>query len=126
MRQTTKFGGLLLCIFRHNVGSSVHLLFILRNSNAIILILKTVFANIFNETDQGYLILRKTDDRKVWVIYLDSFEPGTWTHIDSKDKSYGSYDIYYHEGWHFERHISSVKWGKWWMGKDLPSLSKNW
>jgi len=85
----------------------------------------TLFGNFFYITDRGYLILRKTDDRKVWVISLESFKPGTWFHVDSKDKRYGSYDIYYHEGWHFERNISSVKWGKWWMGKNLPSSPKN-
>ena len=85
----------------------------------------TLFGNLFNITDRGYLVLRKTDDRKVWIIYLESFEPGTWLHVDPEDTRYGSYDIYYHEGWHFERHISSVKWGKWWVGEDLPSLPKN-
>ena len=46
MHQTYKFGGLLSCYFRHNAGSSVHLLFILRNSNATVLNLKTFFTNI--------------------------------------------------------------------------------
>ena len=85
----------------------------------------TLFGNLFHMTDRGYLVLRKTDDRKVWIIYLESFKPRTWLHVDPEDTRYGSYDIYYHEGWHFERHISSVKWGKWWTGEDLPSLSKN-
>ena len=30
----------------------------------------TLFGNLFNITDRGYLVLRKTDDRKVWIIYL--------------------------------------------------------
>ena len=91
------------------------------SSNATV----TLFANLFHITDRGYLVLRKTDDRKVWIIYLESFKPGTWFHVDPADKRYGSYDIYYHEGWHFERYISSVKWGKWWVEEDLSSLSKN-
>ena len=85
----------------------------------------TLFSNLFLVTDRGYLVLRKTDDRKVWIIYLESFKPRIWFHVEPEDKRYGSYDIYYHEGWHFERNISSVKWGKWWMGKNLPSLPKN-
>ena len=84
----------------------------------------TLYGNFFHITDRGYLVLRKTDERKVWIIYPGSFKPGAWLHVDPEDKRYGSYDIYYHEGWHFERYISSVKWGKWWMGEDLPSLSK--
>ena len=84
----------------------------------------TLFGNVFHITDRGYLVLRKTDDRKVWIIYLGSFKSGTWFHVDPEDKRYGGYDIYYQEGWHFERYISSVKWGKWWAGH-LPSLSKN-
>ena len=85
----------------------------------------SLFGNFFFTTDRGYLVLRKTDERKVWIIYPGSFKPGTWFHVDPGDKRYGSYDIYYHEAWHFERHISSVKWGKWWMGENPPLLSKN-
>ncbi len=84
----------------------------------------TLFGSFFYETDRGYLILRKTDDRKVGSIDLESLEPGKWFHVDPEDMRYGSYDFYYHDGPYFKRNISSVKWGKWWAGNS-PSLSKN-
>ena len=80
MRQTTKFGGLLPCIFRHNVGPSVHLLFILRSSNAITLFLETFLqlfptAFAFNNAMLGWIkidfktfkiiVLRRTASQKV-------------------------------------------------------------
>lgn len=84
----------------------------------------TLFGSFFHKTEQGYLILRKTDNRKVWVIHLDWFEPGKWIHVASEDERYGSYDVYYREAPSFERNVSSVKWGQWWTGEP-PPLSNN-
>ena len=84
----------------------------------------TLFASFAHITSWGYIVLRKTDDLKVWVIDLESFKPGIWSHIEPKDKRYGGYDIFYREGWNFERNISSVKWGKWWVGSFPSSNSE--
>lgn len=76
----------------------------------------TLFGSFFHRTGEGYLILRKADDRKVWIIDLEQFQSGKWIHVDPEDNRYGSYDVFYREAPNFERNLSSVKWGPWWDG----------
>ena len=86
----------------------------------------TLFANN-NYSDQfGFLIIRKIDKTRIWVLDLNKYKPGEWQKVKGMD-GYGDFEVYYHfvEGLSFSENISSVKWGNWWEEKDLaPKLTK--
>ena len=75
----------------------------------------TLFANN-NYSDQfGFLVIRKIDNTRVWILDLNEYEPGQWQRVKGI-QGYGDYEVYYHfvDGQAFSESISSVKWGKWW------------
>lgn len=73
----------------------------------------TVFGDFNFQTGGGYLIVRKRDDRLVWLLDLEAFPPGQWVTIPPTADS-GSYDAYYQAAPRFEQNIASVRWGHWW------------
>jgi len=75
----------------------------------------TLFGSFNYSQQRGYLVLRKKDDRKVWILELEEFPGDQWTTLEADSKS-GAYEVYYHPAPNFRRRVSSVKWGQWWPG----------
>jgi len=78
----------------------------------------TLYAKFNFGQENGFLVVRKTDDRKVWIPDLESLPSGQWTTIPANSDS-GGYEAFYHGGPQFSQRVASVKWGQWWQG-DIP------
>jgi len=78
----------------------------------------TLFGNTAYGKERGYLIIKKKDDRQVWLLDLEGFPSDRWLQVDAKRQS-GAYDVFYHSAPIFNQNVSSLKWGEWWP-KDGP------
>ena len=70
----------------------------------------------------GYLVIRKLDAEKIWLLDLEDFPSGRWVQVPAKVDmgiDYGAYEAYYMASPQFDRNITSLKWGTWWEG-DKP------
>ena len=79
----------------------------------------TLFGGFNYGGENGFLILRKTDDKKVWVLDLMDFPSDRWVKVPQQkgfDGEYGAYEIFYSPSPLFDQQISSLKWGQWWKG----------
>jgi len=79
----------------------------------------TVFGGFNFAQDRGFLILRKTDDKKVWILDLMDFPSDRWVKVPPQkgfDGEYGAYEVFYSAAPIFDQNISSLKWGQWWKG----------
>lgn len=76
----------------------------------------TLYAQYHFGKQGGFLVVRKTDDRQVWISDLEDLPSGRWTTVPASRQS-GGYQAFYREGPAFDQNISSVKWGQWWPGK---------
>ncbi len=76
----------------------------------------TLFAQPDFGKKAGYLIIRKLDDRPVWLLDLAGFPPDTWHRVPAQGR-YGAYEVYFHPAPDFDKNIASVKWGRWWQGE---------
>jgi len=81
----------------------------------------TLYAQFNFGQEHGFLVVRKTDDRLVWIHDLEDLPPSQWTSVPASRQS-GGYEAFYHNGSGFDQNISSVKWGQWWQG-DTPRKS---
>jgi hypothetical protein len=75
----------------------------------------TLFGNFSYRQERGYLVLRKKDAQKVWILELEEFPGNQWSTVEAEPKS-GAYEAYYYPAVNFRRNVSSVKWGQWWSG----------
>lgn len=73
----------------------------------------TLFGDFDFKKDYGYLIVRKTDDKTVWLYNLESLPPGQW-HVVAPYGMYGGSEVFYRAAARFEQNVASVKWGQWW------------
>ena len=73
----------------------------------------TLFANNMYAQGKGYIVIRKTDDRKVWLLDLMDFPDSKWDMIEANSES-GGYKVFYKNGPAFDSNVSSLKWGQWW------------
>ena len=78
--------------------------------------LVTVFGQDDHKLGSGFMVIRKTDDRKVWLVDLEGVPPGKWVRRKPTSDS-GGVQIFYNAVPQFSQLISSVKWGKWWKGR---------
>lgn len=78
----------------------------------------TLYAQFNFGQENGFLVVKKTDDQLVWIYDLEDLPPGQWTNVPASRQS-GGYEAYYHNGSGFDQNLSSVKWGQWWQG-DIP------
>lgn len=78
----------------------------------------TFFGAFDFKREYGYLIIKKTDDKQVWILDLEKFPVGKWHKVEAKGE-YGGYEAFYHASSGFESNIASVKWGEWWGNEDL-------
>lgn len=70
----------------------------------------TLFGNYNFKKDNGFLIIRKSDDQKLWLHDLVAFPAGQW--FSSKaNKDSGAFETFYNASTIFEESVSSVKWG---------------
>ena len=70
----------------------------------------TLFGNYDYNEKNGFLIIRKIDDKKLWLLDLTAFPAGQW--FSSKDnRSSGAFETFYNSSPRFEESISSLKWG---------------
>ena len=70
----------------------------------------TLFDRIGYGNDNGYLIIKKNDDRLVWILDLEAFPDGKW-HSIKADFDSGAYDVFYQAAPTFKRNVASIKWG---------------
>lgn len=78
----------------------------------------TLYAQFNFGQEGGFLVVRKTDDRRVWVYDMESLPPGQWTTVPAS-RDTGGYEAFYHNGSGFDQNISSIQWDQWWQG-DIP------
>lgn len=84
--------------------------------------LVTLFGGFNFGQERGFLILKKKDDQKIWVLHLEDFPAGRWVTQEATSNygvKYGAYEAYYQPAPNFRRNVSSVKWGAWWGEGDL-------
>ena len=81
----------------------------------------TLYAQFNFGQENGFLVIKKTDDQLVWVHDLENLPAGQWTTIPA-DRQSGGYKVFYHSGSGFDQNLASIKWGQWWQG-DIPRKS---
>jgi len=66
--------------------------------------------------DNGYLIIRKQDDRTIHVRVtdLEQLPANQWFDIGPGDGNDGNYSAWVQPNAYLESRIGSLKWGKWW------------
>lgn len=82
----------------------------------------TLFGGYNYGRGRGYLVIRKLDAEKIWLLDLQDFPSGQWVKVPSMVDmgiEYGAYEAFYLAAPQFDRNIESMKWGKWWEG-DKP------
>ena len=82
----------------------------------------TLFGSYNFGQERGYLILRKKDDRKIWLLELEEYPANQWSTTQASDQS-GAYEAFYYPAGNFRRNISSVKWGQWWDNLSIGSIN---
>lgn len=81
----------------------------------------TLFAGFNYDKSRGYLVLRKLDDKNIWILDLMNHPSGQWTKIPEwtdMGVEYGGYEVFYQAAPLFEQNVSSMKWGQWWEGEN--------
>lgn len=81
----------------------------------------TLYAQYNFGQENGFLVVKKTDDRLVWIHDLENLPAGKWTTVPATNQS-GGYEAFYHSGSGFDQNLASIKWGQWWQG-DIPRKS---
>ncbi len=81
----------------------------------------TLYAQYNFGQENGFLVVKKTDDRLVWIHDLENLPAGKWTTVPATHQS-GGYEAFYHSGSGFDQNLASIKWGQWWQG-DIPRKS---
>ena len=70
----------------------------------------TLFGNYNYDQENGFLIIRKSDDQKLWLLDLSSFPADQWLSTKANRDS-GAFETFYKPSPIFEQSISSIKWG---------------
>lgn len=78
----------------------------------------TLYAQFNYGQESGFLVVRKMDDKMIWIHDLEDLPPGQWTTVPASRQT-GGYEAFYHSGSGFDQNLSSIKWGQWWQG-DVP------
>lgn len=84
----------------------------------------TLFGKHFFGQERGYLIIKKKDDRLIWILDLEDFPHRQWLNSVATNDS-GAYEAFYSSAPIFEQNVSSIKWGSWWSGEQPPGGTKN-
>lgn len=76
----------------------------------------TLFAQFNFKGKAGFMVIRKLDDKTIWINDLEAVTPGRWVTVKAKGQ-YGAYEAFFKYGSGFDQNISSIKWGQWWEGE---------
>lgn len=68
-----------------------------------------IFGDYNFKKENGYLIIKKMDDRVIWLLDLISFPSNKWFSSEANEKS-GAFETFYSESPVFEQSVSSIKW----------------
>jgi hypothetical protein len=81
----------------------------------------TVFGAFDFKPNKGFLIIKKTDDKVVWILNLENFPDRRWHSVPPKG-DYGGYEAFYSPASAFDENLGSAKWGEWWGDRSLESF----
>jgi hypothetical protein len=70
----------------------------------------TFFGKYNFKKENGFLIIKKKDDRKLWLLDLIAFPAGQWFSSEANEDS-GAFEAFYNASPIFEESVSSIKWG---------------
>ncbi len=70
----------------------------------------TFFGEYGFKKGNGFLTIKKTDDRMLWLLDLAAFPAGQWHTSEATDDS-GAFEAFYNASPIFEQSVSSIKWG---------------
>jgi hypothetical protein len=68
-----------------------------------------IFGDYNFKKENGYLIIKKKDDRVIWLLDLISFPDDQWFASKANDNS-GAFETFYSASPTFEQYVSSIKW----------------
>jgi len=71
----------------------------------------TFFGKYNFKKGNGFLTIRKKDDKKLWLLDLTDFPGGQWHTSEATDDS-GAFESFYNPSPMFEQQVSSIKWGE--------------
>ena len=71
----------------------------------------TFFGKYNFKKENGFLIIRKKDEKMLWLLDLIAFPSGQWFYSKANEDS-GAFEAYYYASPIFEESVSSIKWGK--------------
>jgi len=77
----------------------------------------TLFGKHSFDKERGYLTIKKGDGKLVWILDLEGFPHREWFNSIATNDS-GAYEAFYNSAPIFEQNVSSIKWGRWWPGKE--------
>lgn len=63
------------------------------------------------QKENGFLTIRKIDERMLWLLDLTSFPDGQW-HTSEANNGSGAFEAFYSASPTFEQSVFSVKWGQ--------------
>ncbi len=75
----------------------------------------SLFGRFKYQKEEGFMVIVKNDDQKIWVINLNDIPSGRWIKVEAGSQT-GSYAVFFQKASQFDQSISSVKWGQWWQG----------
>ena len=70
----------------------------------------TLFGKFNFKKGNGFLTIKKKDQRKIWLLDLIYFPAGQWYYSEANEDS-GAFETFYNPSPIFEESISSIKWG---------------
>ena len=71
----------------------------------------TLYGQYFFGKGRGYLVLTKTDDKKIQVSNLDNFPAEHWV-VSHANKDTGGYEAFLKPSPDFKTNLASVQWNK--------------
>lgn len=71
----------------------------------------TFFGKYGFKKGNGFLTIKKKDDRMLWLWDLTAFPQGQWHTLEATDNS-GAFEAFYNATPIFDQSIHSVKWGE--------------
>ena len=71
----------------------------------------TLFGKFNFKKGNGFLTIKKKDNRKIWLLDLIYFPAGRWFYTEETEDS-GAFETFYNPSPNFEESIYSIKWGR--------------
>ena len=71
----------------------------------------TLFGKYNFKKGNGFLIIKKKDDKKIWLQDIIAFPPDQWFYSEANEDS-GAFDAFYNPSPMFEQSLYSIKWGE--------------